>query len=123
MSGELTTSRGPGTTFGFALALVEQLYGETVAKDVGELLVRFIANLPCDIFLDIFCCRCGTQTISLGFLSLVFFTFGLNIQNSWSIFPPVGLFSLHEAFLCEILKLAHSITKFLGLSLLRSYVS
>ncbi|KAA0031304.1 hypothetical protein IC582_000064 [Cucumis melo] len=39
VSGELTTSRGPGTTFGFALALVEQLYGETVAKDVGELLL------------------------------------------------------------------------------------
>uniref|UniRef100_A0A0A0K359 DJ-1/PfpI domain-containing protein n=3 Tax=Cucumis sativus TaxID=3659 RepID=A0A0A0K359_CUCSA len=39
VSGELTTSRGPGTTFGFALALVEQLYGESVAKDVGELLL------------------------------------------------------------------------------------
>lgn len=56
VSGELTTSRGPGTTFGFALALVEQLHGESVAKEVGELLVRFIADLLCNIFLDIFAC-------------------------------------------------------------------
>ncbi|XVE49204.1 hypothetical protein DITRI_Ditri01bG0063600 [Diplodiscus trichospermus] len=38
VSGELTTSQGPGTSFLFALALVEQLFGESVAKDVGELL-------------------------------------------------------------------------------------
>ncbi|XP_038888999.1 protein DJ-1 homolog C [Benincasa hispida] len=44
VSGELTTSRGPGTTFGFALALVEQLYGESVAKDVGELLLMDSEN-------------------------------------------------------------------------------
>ncbi|KAK4271287.1 hypothetical protein QN277_019998 [Acacia crassicarpa] len=36
---ELTTSHGPGTTFQFALSLVEQLFGESVAKEVGELLV------------------------------------------------------------------------------------
>ncbi|XP_043714313.1 protein DJ-1 homolog C isoform X2 [Telopea speciosissima] len=35
VSGELTTSRGPGTAFEFALSLVEQLFGETVAKEVG----------------------------------------------------------------------------------------
>ncbi|XP_019422285.1 PREDICTED: protein DJ-1 homolog C [Lupinus angustifolius] len=35
----LTTSRGPGTTFEFALCLAEQLFGESVAKDVGELLL------------------------------------------------------------------------------------
>lgn len=40
VSGELTTSRGPGTAFEFALALVDQLFGESVAKEVGELLVR-----------------------------------------------------------------------------------
>lgn len=45
VSGELTTSRGPGTTFEFALSLVDQLFGEAVAKEVGELLVRPIAVL------------------------------------------------------------------------------
>lgn len=35
----LTTSRGPGTSFEFALCLVEQLLGESVATEVGELLV------------------------------------------------------------------------------------
>ncbi|MED6197637.1 Protein DJ-1 C [Stylosanthes scabra] len=38
VSGGLTTSRGPGTTYEFALSLAEQLYGESVAKDVAELL-------------------------------------------------------------------------------------
>ncbi|KAK4264975.1 hypothetical protein QN277_026086 [Acacia crassicarpa] len=38
VSGELTTSRGPGTTFQFALSLVEQLFRESAAKEVGELL-------------------------------------------------------------------------------------
>ncbi|KAE8690593.1 putative receptor-like protein kinase [Hibiscus syriacus] len=38
VSGELTTSQGPGTSFMFALALVEQLFGEFVAKEIGELL-------------------------------------------------------------------------------------
>ncbi|GMI88243.1 DJ-1 homolog C [Hibiscus trionum] len=38
VSGELTTSQGPGTSFMFALALVEQLFGESVAKEIGELL-------------------------------------------------------------------------------------
>lgn len=44
VSGELTTSRGPGTTFGFALALVEQLYGESVAKEVAESLLMNSEN-------------------------------------------------------------------------------
>lgn len=39
VSGGLTTSRGPGTSFEFALCLVEQLFGESVARKVGELLV------------------------------------------------------------------------------------
>ena len=39
VSGELTTSRGPGTTFQFALSLVEQLFGESAASEAGELLV------------------------------------------------------------------------------------
>lgn len=39
VSGGLTTSRGPGTSFEFALCLVEQLFGESVAREVGELLV------------------------------------------------------------------------------------
>lgn len=68
MSGELTTSRGPGTTFGFSLALVEQLYGESVAKELGESLVRFIVDLLYNIFLVIFVCRCETRTIPFGYL-------------------------------------------------------
>lgn len=40
ISKELTTSRGPGTSFEFSIALVDQLFGESVAKDIGELLVR-----------------------------------------------------------------------------------
>lgn len=39
VSGELTTSRGPGTSFQFAITLVEQLFGEAVAKEIGEVLV------------------------------------------------------------------------------------
>lgn len=39
VSGELTTSRGPGTSFQFAITLVEQLFGESVAKEIGEVLV------------------------------------------------------------------------------------
>ncbi|KAF4374036.1 hypothetical protein F8388_007942 [Cannabis sativa] len=39
VSGGLTTSRGPGTSFEFAICLVEQLFGESVAREVGELLM------------------------------------------------------------------------------------
>ncbi|KAK7362627.1 hypothetical protein VNO77_04745 [Canavalia gladiata] len=35
----LTTSRGPGTAYQFALSLVEQLFGESVAREVAELLL------------------------------------------------------------------------------------
>ncbi|KAA8545869.1 hypothetical protein F0562_020680 [Nyssa sinensis] len=42
VSGELTTSRGPGTSFEFAISLVEQLFGESVAKEIGELLLVHI---------------------------------------------------------------------------------
>ncbi|KAL5788329.1 hypothetical protein ACOSP7_005278 [Xanthoceras sorbifolium] len=44
VSGELTTSRGPGTSFEFALCLVEQLFGESVAKEVAELLLMCTAD-------------------------------------------------------------------------------
>lgn len=39
ISGELTTSRGPGTSFQFALSLAEQLFGETTAKSIEEFLL------------------------------------------------------------------------------------
>ncbi|CAI0447321.1 unnamed protein product [Linum tenue] len=45
VSGKVTTSRGPGTSFQFALSFVDQLFGETVAKEVAEMLVLIpIAN-------------------------------------------------------------------------------
>ncbi|GMY06054.1 protein DJ-1 homolog C [Fagus crenata] len=44
VSGELTTSRGPGTTFEFALSLVEQLFGESITKEVGQLLLMSTAD-------------------------------------------------------------------------------
>lgn len=44
ISGELTTSRGPGTTFEFALSLVAQLFGESVAAEVGATLVSIILS-------------------------------------------------------------------------------
>lgn len=34
VDGPLTTSRGPGTAFEFALALVKQLYGDAKAQEV-----------------------------------------------------------------------------------------
>lgn len=43
VSGELTTSRGPGTTFEFSLSLVEQLFGESAAQEVKDLLVSLLA--------------------------------------------------------------------------------
>lgn len=39
VSGELTTSRGLGTTFQFALSFVEQLFGLRVAEDIEKILV------------------------------------------------------------------------------------
>ncbi|XP_038713263.1 protein DJ-1 homolog C isoform X2 [Tripterygium wilfordii] len=44
VSGELTTSRGPGTSFEFALSLVEQLFGESVASKIGESLMLHRAD-------------------------------------------------------------------------------
>lgn len=38
VSGELTTSRGPGTAFQFVLSLVDQLFGESVASEVARSL-------------------------------------------------------------------------------------
>jgi transcriptional regulator GlxA family with amidase domain len=35
----MTTSRGPGTTFQFALSFVEQLFGLTIAQEIGNSLV------------------------------------------------------------------------------------
>ncbi|KAI4375729.1 hypothetical protein MLD38_013561 [Melastoma candidum] len=46
VSGELTTSRGPGTSFEFALSLVEQLFGGTVAGEVGESLLLSDVDIP-----------------------------------------------------------------------------
>ncbi|KAK3015039.1 hypothetical protein RJ639_005564, partial [Escallonia herrerae] len=39
VSGMMTTSRGPGTSFEFSISLVEQLFGESVAKEIGQLLL------------------------------------------------------------------------------------
>lgn len=39
VDGLLTTSRGPGTSFEFALALVEQLYGADKAREVARPMV------------------------------------------------------------------------------------
>ncbi|XP_021626624.1 protein DJ-1 homolog C isoform X2 [Manihot esculenta] len=47
VSGELTTSRGPGTSFEFALSLAEQLFGESIANEVGELLLLRTADDLC----------------------------------------------------------------------------
>ncbi|XAR59445.1 hypothetical protein NMG60_11015287 [Bertholletia excelsa] len=44
VSGRLTTSRGPGTSLEFAITLAEQLCGESVAKEVGELLLMNTTN-------------------------------------------------------------------------------
>lgn len=40
VSGELTTSRGPGTSFEFSVSLVEQLFGVSVAKEISDSMVR-----------------------------------------------------------------------------------
>ncbi|KAJ4836338.1 Protein DJ-1 C [Turnera subulata] len=39
VSKELTTSRGPGTAFQFALSFVEQLFGQSVAEEIGKSLL------------------------------------------------------------------------------------
>uniref|UniRef100_A0A0D9X8T4 DJ-1/PfpI domain-containing protein n=1 Tax=Leersia perrieri TaxID=77586 RepID=A0A0D9X8T4_9ORYZ len=39
VSGELTTSRGPGTSFQFALSFVEQLFGTCIAEDMDNTLM------------------------------------------------------------------------------------
>lgn len=39
VDGLLTTSRGPGTSFEFALALVEQLFGRAKAQEVAAPMV------------------------------------------------------------------------------------
>lgn len=44
VDGPLTTSRGPGTAFEFALALVKQLYGEEKMREVAGPMVRVIAG-------------------------------------------------------------------------------
>lgn len=54
VSGELTTSRGPGTTFEFALSFVQQLFGDKSAADIGELLVRFSYDFERNISLHTF---------------------------------------------------------------------
>lgn len=44
VSGELTTSRGPGTAFEFSLSFVEQLFGGDVAEEIGRKLVRCLSD-------------------------------------------------------------------------------
>ncbi|XP_031497824.1 protein DJ-1 homolog C isoform X2 [Nymphaea colorata] len=39
VSGEVTTSRGPGTAVEFALSLVEQIFGQDLAQEIGGTLV------------------------------------------------------------------------------------
>jgi 4-methyl-5(b-hydroxyethyl)-thiazole monophosphate biosynthesis len=39
VDGKVVTSRGPGTTMEYAVALVEQLYGKEKAKEVSDPLV------------------------------------------------------------------------------------
>ena len=41
VDGTLTTSRGPGTAFEFALSLVKQLYGEEKMKGVAGPMVMY----------------------------------------------------------------------------------
>jgi len=44
VSNGLTTSRGPGTAYMFALTLAEQLFGESIAREVAEFLVICFLN-------------------------------------------------------------------------------
>ncbi|KAL8540361.1 hypothetical protein ACS0TY_001824 [Phlomoides rotata] len=44
ISGELTTSRGPGTCFEFSVSLVEQLFGESIAKEICESMLLSVAD-------------------------------------------------------------------------------
>jgi putative intracellular protease/amidase len=41
VDGNLTTSRGPGTAFEFALSLVKQLYGEEKMQEVAGPMVMY----------------------------------------------------------------------------------
>lgn len=41
VDGALTTSRGPGTAFEWALSLVGQLYGEAKAREVAGPMVMY----------------------------------------------------------------------------------
>lgn len=45
VEGNLTTSRGPGTAFEFALSLVKQLYGEDKMKLVAGPMVMYNFNV------------------------------------------------------------------------------
>lgn len=68
VSGELTTSRGPGTSFQFALSFVEQLFGDSIAREVGNFLVRpslkFFHLLPVSHY--------AANGLTLTFLPIVF---------------------------------------------------
>lgn len=46
VDGTLTTSRGPGTAFEFALSLVKQLYGEEKMNAVAGPMVMHAFKLP-----------------------------------------------------------------------------
>lgn len=45
VDGNLTTSRGPGTAFEFALSLVKQLYGEEKMREVAGAMVMYEYSL------------------------------------------------------------------------------
>lgn len=45
LDGRVVTSRGPGTTMEFAVALVEQLYGKEKADEVAGPLVRTLFTI------------------------------------------------------------------------------
>ncbi len=45
VDGTLTTSRGPGTSFEFALSLVKQLYGEEKMREVAGPMVMYPYNV------------------------------------------------------------------------------
>ncbi|KAL1544287.1 Protein DJ-1 C [Salvia divinorum] len=44
VSGELTTSRGPGTCFEFSLSLVEQLFGDLVTEEIAAALLLNVGD-------------------------------------------------------------------------------
>ncbi|KAL0348352.1 UNVERIFIED_CONTAM: protein DJ-1C [Sesamum angustifolium] len=65
VSGELTTSRGPGTSFEFAVSLVEQLFGESVAKEICDSMVVLCFLSNSSLTLRRFSKFCFRQTLQV----------------------------------------------------------